>query len=355
MQRVCAFLLFLALSEHVVLSAPCDIFATAGTPCVAAHSTTRALYSKYTGPLYTVARASDNATINITVLPSGFADAAAQDVFCNVSAPSTLPPLGSVVRLQPVELSDYSFRHCDAQGFVTPDGPDPDHSFTLVAALNGDAGAVSFRSVNFPTYFIAPIVGAEPGRVGIVEKPPAGDASWVAAPAGDGTFSLANAGRSGSFLSAGSNITGSCAGNYAPPSASVYLDAAPTAWSVNTRDGSCVITRLFDQSERGNHLDPAPPGGEVPRPDKPVIANAFPVTIGGGHRVYGAFFEGGMGYRRDKTNGVATGDDPETIYTVVSCVRHSGCARQRRVAHSNIHTCPPDPAPAPPPQWRANK
>ena len=31
---------------------PCDIYAAAKTPCVAAHSTTRALYAQYTGPLY---------------------------------------------------------------------------------------------------------------------------------------------------------------------------------------------------------------------------------------------------------------------------------------------------------------
>ena len=33
---------------------PCDIYAAAGTPCVAAHSTTRALYAAYDGPLYQV-------------------------------------------------------------------------------------------------------------------------------------------------------------------------------------------------------------------------------------------------------------------------------------------------------------
>ena len=41
---------------------PCDIYAAAGTPCVAAHSTTRALYAAYTGPLYQVKRQSDGAT-----------------------------------------------------------------------------------------------------------------------------------------------------------------------------------------------------------------------------------------------------------------------------------------------------
>jgi hypothetical protein len=64
-------------------SQPCDIYASGGTPCVAAHSTVRALFSAYNGNLYQVRRASDNATLNIGVLSvGGFANAAAQDSFC---------------------------------------------------------------------------------------------------------------------------------------------------------------------------------------------------------------------------------------------------------------------------------
>jgi non-reducing end alpha-L-arabinofuranosidase len=67
---------------------PGDIYAAAGTPCVAAHSTTRALYASYNGPLYQVMRQSDGKTLDIGVVqPSGstaggYADAAAQDAFC---------------------------------------------------------------------------------------------------------------------------------------------------------------------------------------------------------------------------------------------------------------------------------
>jgi hypothetical protein len=70
---------------------PCDIYAAAGDPCVAAHSTTRALYAGYNGPLYQVLRQSDGKTLDIGVvqpvkspLPDtgGYADAAAQDKFC---------------------------------------------------------------------------------------------------------------------------------------------------------------------------------------------------------------------------------------------------------------------------------
>lgn len=67
---------------------PCDIYAAGGTPCAAAHSTTRALYASYDGPLYQVMRQSDRKTLDIGVVPSspgeqgGYADAAAQDEFC---------------------------------------------------------------------------------------------------------------------------------------------------------------------------------------------------------------------------------------------------------------------------------
>jgi hypothetical protein len=60
---------------------PCDILAAA-TPCVAAISTTRALYRDYTGPLYQVTRKSDGTSQNVGLLPGGYANAAQQDAFC---------------------------------------------------------------------------------------------------------------------------------------------------------------------------------------------------------------------------------------------------------------------------------
>ncbi len=70
---------------------PCDIYAAAGVSCVAAHSTARALYASYSGPLYRVLRQSDGKTLDIGVVQpvaspvadaGGYADAAAQDRFC---------------------------------------------------------------------------------------------------------------------------------------------------------------------------------------------------------------------------------------------------------------------------------
>ncbi len=68
-------------SAQTVTPRPCDLYASA-TPCVAAFSTTRALYSAYTGPLYQVTRQSDKTYTDIGLLPDGYAKAAAQDTFC---------------------------------------------------------------------------------------------------------------------------------------------------------------------------------------------------------------------------------------------------------------------------------
>lgn len=75
----------LLLSAAVsVAAAPCDIFAAAGTPCVAAHSTTRSLFSAFSASLYQVSRASDGELKDIPVVaPGGVANSAIQDTFCS--------------------------------------------------------------------------------------------------------------------------------------------------------------------------------------------------------------------------------------------------------------------------------
>jgi hypothetical protein len=101
--RVLGFALAFALSGATAMVAkrvvqvpqrpqgPCDIYGAAGTPCVAAHSTTRALYAAYRGPLYQVRRLSDRKTSDIGIVQSGggsavdaggYANAGAQDMFC---------------------------------------------------------------------------------------------------------------------------------------------------------------------------------------------------------------------------------------------------------------------------------
>jgi len=150
---------------------PCDILASAGTPCVAAHSVVRALYLNYTGALYRLIRDSDKAGLDIGTSTTGFAEASSQDAFC--------------------------------------------------------AGT------------------------------------------------------------------------------------------------SCWILRIFDQSPEGNHLDTANAGGACHHSLTPVNASKDPISIGG-HHVYGAYFEGNMGYNRDRTTGVATGETSQTMYMVTRGDHYNG-------------------------------
>ena len=87
----CVLVGTLATAQRDTLSrpeGPCDVYAAAGDPCAAAHSTTRALSANYNGPLYPVMRQSDGKTLDIGVVQptatdaGGYADAASQDKFC---------------------------------------------------------------------------------------------------------------------------------------------------------------------------------------------------------------------------------------------------------------------------------
>jgi hypothetical protein len=79
-----AIIMMFCLAQHKASAAtcPCDIYQAGGTPCVAAHSTTRALYSTYDGFLYQVRRTSDNQLKDIPLLTTGgFVNAKVQDDF----------------------------------------------------------------------------------------------------------------------------------------------------------------------------------------------------------------------------------------------------------------------------------
>ncbi|KAJ6457872.1 family 54 glycoside hydrolase [Mycena sanguinolenta] len=169
--------LYLQAVATLVATGPCDIYASGGTPCVAAHSTTRALFSAYSDSLYQIKRASDNATTKIgPVSAGGVANAAAQDSFC--------------------------------------------------------AGT------------------------------------------------------------------------------------------------TCLITTIFDQSGRGNHLTQAPPGqhgrGTDPNGfDNMAAAGGAPVTLNG-QKAYGVFISPGTGYRNDNTSGIATHDAAEGMYAVFDGTHYNG-------------------------------
>jgi hypothetical protein len=147
----------------VAAEGPCDILVAAGNPCVAAHSTVRALYAKYDGPLYNVTR-PNGLSANIGVLkPGGFADITAHEKFCSA--------------------------------------------------------------------------------------------------------------------------------------------------------GDCVISNIFDQSPQGNHLG---------KRHKLVNASKHKIIVANHTLVYGMWFDPGYGYHVDKTTGIPTGNDPESIYAVMSGTHYNG-------------------------------
>ena len=76
----------------------------------------------------------------------------------------------------------------------------------------------------------------------------------------------------------------------------------------------CVISNVMDQSPQKNHLGAR---------HKLVNASEHKLTAGG-HEVYGMWFDPGYGYHVDKTTGVATGNDPESIYAVLSGTHYNG-------------------------------
>ena len=309
----------------------------------------RALYSSYAGRLYELKRFGDNATLDITALgPGGFADAQSHAQFCTADPPrpSGLPALGTVVKLEPVKLPDYAVRHCYSQAFVTTtvDSGD-DHRFTLVAALSGTKGAVSLQSLNYPTQYLA-IMPGDTGRAGILPSPDVFDASWAVARHTGGGFTFTSLSR-GEALTVGGDLTGTCAHSYAPPAASVYLTSEGSAWSVTAASSpssypplaNCVVYKIYDQTGNNNHLLPATPAINNPAYDNPVNATRHPITVSG-HKVYGAMFETGMGYRAQNTTGVARKNDPETLYMVTSGTYFNGNVHWPLLAD---HATPPPP------------
>ncbi|RYP82664.1 hypothetical protein DL769_001571 [Monosporascus sp. CRB-8-3] len=176
LERARVLTLSLVATGSLVAAGPCDIYSSGGTPCIAAHSTTRALYSAYSGSLYQVKRGSDNTTTNIGPLSvGGVANAAAQDSFC----------------------------------------------------------------------------------------------------------------------------------------------ASTT----------CLITIIYDQSGRGNHLTQAPPGGfrgpEANGYDNLASAIGAPVTLNG-QKAYGVFVSPGTGYRNNNPSGTAKGDTAEGMYAVLDGTHYNG-------------------------------
>lgn len=88
-------------------------------------------------------------------------------------------------------------------------------------------------------------------------------------------------------------------------------------------DTTCTISIIYDQSASGNHLTNAPGGGIAVTPDSEAIATAFR-TLVGGHPVYAVYVSPGIGYRNNRTSGIAVADQPEGEYMVTSGTHYNG-------------------------------
>jgi len=303
-----AVLLLVVLASSVLASSvlgssddrPCDIYGSAGTPCAAAHSTVRALFSKYTGPLYQVTRVSDGATTNIGTLTgagNGLADSAAQDAFCDTNAAAAA--LGSAVQ-------------------------DPLSCFTAepeaAAKPNICFGGYQVKTETNTSAECAIKCLGDPKCVQFVKATP--------------TYGDPHACR----------LSYTC---HTPSSFLTGFDGYlrdVTKTGCELPPGGCTISKIFDQSSHQNHLIPAPAGGAHGASDNAANATALKTTVGG-HTVYGAYFEhgrgpgrahSGTGYRCDNTSAVAKNDDPETIYMVTSGKRYNaGCCFDYGNAETN--------------------
>ena len=78
----------------------------------------------------------------------------------------------------------------------------------------------------------------------------------------------------------------------------------------------CVISNVMDQSGKNNNLG---------QRHKLVNASLHAITVGPSKTpVYGMWFEPGFGMHVDNTTGIATGNDPESIYAVMSGKNYNG-------------------------------
>lgn len=94
-----------------------------------------------------------------------------------------------------------------------------------------------------------------------------------------------------------------------------YVNAAVQDSFLGGKPGT--ISKIYDQSEMGNHLVKSPIGGWLYQPADEAIANDTMIMING-NKAYGCYTHRHMGYRNNTTKGIATGAQSEGIYMVAS-------------------------------------
>jgi hypothetical protein len=108
-----------------------------------------------------------------------------------------------------------------------------------------------------------------------------------------------------------------------PLSGGTIADAAVQDSFLDT--GAGTISKLYDQSGRGNDLIKAPGGSQVPTPDNESNAKGHSLYVHG-HKAYALYMISQDGYRNNATSGMPTGSAAQGIYEVIDGQRYgTGC------------------------------
>jgi hypothetical protein len=103
-----------------------------------------------------------------------------------------------------------------------------------------------------------------------------------------------------------------------------YANASDQDAFLGTAAGT--VSKLYDQSGKGNDLIKAPAGcytGTAALPDNEANAKGRSVTVGG-HKVYALYMIPQDGYRNNKTTGMPTGSQSQGIYEIADGKRGNG-------------------------------
>jgi hypothetical protein len=350
---------------------PCDVYALGATPCVAAYSTTRAMYAGYDGPLYVIERGSDDATLPVGTLENGYVDAAAQDRFCaattcQITELIDQSPDGNDLSIEgpganggqdigvnagalPISISgqqaygmDFGrrmgYRDDSTRGMAT--GAEPESMYMVTSGTHTDSSccfdfgnAETDNADNGNGHMDAIYFGSdcflEPPRC-----PPGGP--WVQADLENGIIASSN----------GRNQDSAYTGSTSPFVTAVMENNGTNALvlaTANARAGP--LNPVWDGALPSNIFDPDPPSFIVPYPDNPGQTEVVNPTLSGYAPMHkegaivlgtggddtaggvGSFFEGAI------TAGVPSLATEEAIQTNIL---GAGYARSRRAPVPDI-------------------
>jgi hypothetical protein len=322
-----------AVPAQAATQAPCDVFSSGGSPCVAAYSMVRAMYGSYNGSLYRVQRASDSTYLNIGLLAvGGYVNSAPHVSFCaNTTCTVTeLYDQSAEGNNLPVSIGGYW------PGPGTNGADVAANAMALPVTVNGHA-AYGLRvnpGVGYRTDNAAGVAtGSEPEGIYEVTS---GTISNGGCCFDFGSGETSNTDTGAGHMNAiywGSNCwTGSCTGNgpwvEADLENGLYSNATNSAGNTSVQDrfvsaweknnGTSTFTLKYGNAQSGGlntAYSGALPSGYAPMHEEKSIL----LGVGGDNSNEGAgsFFEGAMtaGYPTDATENAVQANITTASYT----------------------------------------